>query len=117
LTSTKTSFQQIAELEEILKQRPHPAESDRQGIKDCPEGYSRTSVVHRSSDEGIELTLEDLIADEDVAITLTHSVTSSARRFQPIARMRRGGSVAKRDDHGGRRTSSHICLLLPLTHT
>jgi DNA gyrase subunit A len=94
LDEYKQLLQLIAELEEILNNdrvlRSLIVKNCGQSQKDYADPR-RTQIV----DSGIELTLEDLIADEDVAITLTHSGYVKRTPVSTYRAQRRGGSDAK----------------------
>jgi DNA gyrase subunit A len=94
LDEYKDIIQQIAELEEILNNDRILRNLIVKELKTVQKDYSdqrRTQIV----DEGIELTLEDLIADEDVAITLTHSGYVKRTPVSTYRAQRRGGSGRK----------------------
>ena len=80
----------IAELEEILGNerslRRVIAEELEEVKKDFGDGR-RTEIV----DEGVELSIEDLIADEDVAITVTNSGYIKRTPITTYSRQGRGG--------------------------
>ena len=64
--------ERIAEYEAILAVGIEAARSDRQGIRGARKEFGderRTQIL----DETAELQLEDLIADEQVAVTVSHS--------------------------------------------
>jgi len=93
----------IAELEEILANesslRRVIANELEEVKKDFGDGR-RTEIV----DEGVELSIEDLIADEDVAITVTHSGYIKRTPITTYQRQGRGGkgrfgAAAKGDDY------------------
>ena len=84
----------IAELEEILNNDRVLRALIIKELKTVQKDYTdprRTQIV----DSGIELTLEDLIADEDVAITLTHSGYVKRTPVSVYRSQRRGGSGRK----------------------
>lgn len=94
LDEYKDIIQQIAELEEILNNDRILRNLIVKELKSVQKDYAdqrRTQIV----DEGIELTLEDLIADEDVAITLTHSGYVKRTPVSTYRAQRRGGSGRK----------------------
>ncbi|MEP7271717.1 MAG: DNA gyrase subunit A [Acidobacteriota bacterium] len=87
-------LQLIAELEEILSNDRVLRSLIVQELRAVQKDYSdarRTQIV----DSGIELTLEDLIADEDVAITLTHSGYVKRTPVSTYRAQRRGGTGRK----------------------
>jgi len=83
-------IKQIAELEEILGNerslRRVIATELEEVKKDFGDGR-RTEIV----DEGVELSIEDLIADEDVAITVTNSGYIKRTPITTYSRQGRGG--------------------------
>jgi DNA gyrase subunit A len=84
----------IAELEEILSNDRVLRSLIIKELKTVQKDYAdprRTQIV----DSGIELSLEDLIADEDVAITLTHSGYVKRTPVSTYRAQRRGGSGRK----------------------
>lgn len=94
LDEYKELIQLIAELEEILNNERVLRNLIVKELRTVQKEYSdprRTQVV----DSGIELTLEDLIADEDVAITLTHSGYVKRTLVSTYRSQRRGGSGRK----------------------
>lgn len=86
----KELIQKIAELKEILEN-----ESTLRGVvvkelREVQKDYAddrRTQIV----ESGVELSLEDLIADEDVAITVTHSGYIKRTPVSVYRSQRRGG--------------------------
>ncbi len=87
-------IQLIAELDEILNNDRVLRNLIIQELRTIQKDYSdtrRTQIV----DSGIELTLEDLIADEDVAITLTHSGYVKRTPVSTYRAQRRGGAGRK----------------------
>ena len=83
-------IKQIAELEEILANerslRRVIAKELEEVKKDFGDGR-RTEIV----DEGVELSIEDLIADEEVAITVTNSGYIKRTPISTYSRQGRGG--------------------------
>ena len=70
--STRTIIKLIAELEEILSNERSLRLVIQKELEEVKKDFGderRTEIV----DEGVELSIEDLIADEDVAITVTNS--------------------------------------------
>jgi len=87
-------LQLIAELEEILNNDRVLRSLIIKELRTVQKDYAdprRTQIV----DSGIELTLEDLIADEDVAITLTHSGYVKRTPVSTYRAQKRGGSGRK----------------------
>ena len=86
----RTVIKLIAELEEILGNerslRRVIAKELEEVKKDFGDGR-RTEIV----DEGVELSIEDLIADEDVAITVTNSGYIKRTPITTYSRQGRGG--------------------------
>ena len=84
----------IAELEEILNNEAALRNVIVKELKAVQKDYAderRTHIV----DSGVELTLEDLIADEDVVITLTHSGYVKRTPVTTYRAQRRGGTGRK----------------------
>ncbi|HEX4945929.1 MAG TPA: DNA gyrase subunit A [Blastocatellia bacterium] len=81
----------IAELEEILNNERTLRNVIIKELRAVQKDYSderRTQIV----DSSVELTLEDLIADEDVAITITHSGYVKRTPVATYRAQRRGGT-------------------------
>ncbi|HEX9005199.1 MAG TPA: DNA gyrase subunit A [Blastocatellia bacterium] len=84
----------IAELEEILNNETTLRRVIVKELREVQKAYSderRTQIV----DSGVELTLEDLIADEDVVITLSHSGYIKRTALTTYKSQRRGGTGRK----------------------
>ncbi len=84
----------IAELEEILANERTLRNVIVKELRAVQKDYSderRTQIV----ESGVELTLEDLIADEDVVITLTHSGYVKRTTLTTYRSQRRGGTGRK----------------------
>jgi DNA gyrase subunit A len=84
----------IAELEEILANDRVLRNVIIKELRAVQKEYAderRTQIV----DSGVELTLEDLIADEDVVITLTHSGYVKRTPVSTYRAQRRGGTGRK----------------------
>ena len=80
----------IAELEEILANEASLRRVIINELEDIKKAFGdkrRTEIV----DEGVELTIEDLIADEDVAITVTNSGYIKRTPVTAYSRQGRGG--------------------------
>jgi len=87
----KELIQLIAELEEILSNERSLRSVIIRELRAVQKEYAderRTQII----DSGVELTLEDLIADEDVVITLTHSGYVKRTPASTYRSQRRGGS-------------------------
>ncbi len=92
----------IAELEEILANENALRRVISKELEDVRKDYGdkrRTEII----DEGAEFSIEDLIADEDVAITVTNSGYIKRTPITTYQRQGRGGkgrfgAVAKNDD-------------------
>ena len=93
----------IAELEEILANESSLRRVIAKELEEVKRDFGdarRTEIV----DEGVELSIEDLIADEDVAITVTHSGYIKRTPITTYQRQGRGGkgrfgAAAKGDDY------------------
>src|SRR5438876_1917079 len=93
----------IAELEEILANERSLRRVIVNELEEVKKDFGderRTEIV----DEGVELSIEDLIADEDVAITVTHSGYIKRTPVTTYQRQGRGGkgrfgAAAKGDDY------------------
>ena len=84
----------IAELEDILANEKVLREVIVKELKEIQKNYGderRTQII----DSGVELTLEDLIADEDVAITVTLSGYVKRTAVTTYRAQRRGGTGRK----------------------
>ena len=84
----------IAELEDILNNERSLRNVIVKELRSVQKDYlddRRTQIV----DSGVELTLEDLIANEDVVITLTHSGYVKRTPVTTYRSQRRGGSGRK----------------------
>jgi DNA gyrase subunit A len=80
----------IAELEEILSNERSLRRVIAKELEDVKKEFGderRTEIV----DEGVELSIEDLIADEDVAITVTNSGYIKRTPITTYSRQGRGG--------------------------
>ena len=99
----------IAELEEILANDRALRNVIVKELRAVQKDYSderRTQIV----DSGVELTLEDLIADEDVVITLTHSGYVKRTPLTAYRSQRRGGSGRKGMSTRSEDVVSHIFM-------
>ena len=97
----------IAELEEILNNESALRQVIVKELRAVQKDYSderRTHIV----DSGVELTLEDLIADEDVVITLTHSGYVKRTPVTTYRAQRRGGTGRKGMSTRSEDVVSHI---------
>jgi DNA gyrase subunit A len=87
----KEVTKQIAELEDILANERTLRGVIVKELRAVQKDYAderRTQII----ESGVDLTLEDLIADEDVAITLTHSGYVKRTPVTTYRAQRRGGS-------------------------
>lgn len=99
----------IAELEEILANDKVLRTVIIKEMRSVQKDYSderRTQIV----DSGVELTLEDLIADEDVVITLTHSGYVKRTPTNVYRSQRRGGTGRKGMSTRAEDVVSHIFI-------
>ena len=90
----KEVIQRIAELEEILSNESVLRNLIVKELRDIQKEYGdkrRTEII----ESGAELTLEDLIADEDMAITVTHSGYIKRTPVSVYRAQRRGGTGRK----------------------
>jgi DNA gyrase subunit A len=104
----------IAELEEILASDRALRNVIVKELRAVQKDYAderRTQIV----DSGVELTLEDLIADEDVVITLTHSGYVKRTPLTAYRSQRRGGSGRKGMSTRSEDVVSH--LFIASTHS
>jgi DNA gyrase subunit A len=99
----------IAELEEILVNERALRNVIIKELRAVQKDYAderRTQIV----DSGVELTLEDLIADEDVVITLTHSGYVKRTPLTTYKSQRRGGTGRKGMSTRSEDVVSHIFI-------
>jgi DNA gyrase subunit A len=99
----------IAELEEILANERALRNVIVKELRAVQKDYSderRTQIL----DSGVELTLEDLIADEDVVITLTHSGYVKRTTLTTYKSQRRGGAGRKGMSTRSEDVVSHIFI-------
>jgi DNA gyrase subunit A len=99
----------IAELEEILANERVLRNVIIKELRAVQKDYAderRTQIV----DSGVELTLEDLIADEDVVITLTHSGYVKRTPLTAYRSQRRGGTGRKGMSTRSEDVVSHIFI-------
>jgi DNA gyrase subunit A len=90
----KEVIQQIAELNEILENESVLRNLIVKELREIQKDYAdkrRTEII----DAGAELSLEDLIADEDMAITVTHSGYIKRTPASVYRAQRRGGTGRK----------------------
>jgi DNA gyrase subunit A len=90
----KEVIQRIAELEEILSNESVLRNLIVKELREVQKEYGdkrRTEII----ESGAELTLEDLIADEDMAITVTHSGYIKRTPVSVYRAQRRGGTGRK----------------------
>ncbi|MCI0661422.1 MAG: DNA gyrase subunit A [Acidobacteria bacterium] len=99
----------IAELEEILANERTLRNVIIKELRTVQKEYAderRTQII----DSGVELTLEDLIADEDVVITLTHSGYVKRTPLTTYRSQRRGGTGRKGMSTRSEDVVSHIFI-------
>ncbi len=99
----------IAELEEILANERALRNVIVKELREVQKNYAderRTQII----DSGVELTLEDLIADEDVVITLTHSGYVKRTPLTTYKSQRRGGTGRKGMSTRSEDVVSHIFI-------
>ena len=99
----------IAELEEILASDRALRSVIVKELRAVQKDYAderRTQIL----DSGVELTLEDLIADEDVVITLTHSGYVKRTPLTMYKSQRRGGAGRKGMSTRAEDVVSHIFI-------
>jgi DNA gyrase subunit A len=99
----------IAELEEILANERVLRNLIIKELRAIQKDYTderRTQIV----DSGVELTLEDLIADEDVVITLTHSGYVKRTTLTTYKSQRRGGTGRRGMSTRSEDVVSHIFM-------
>jgi DNA gyrase subunit A len=104
----------IAELEEILANERALRTVIVKELRAVQKDYAderRTQIV----ESGVELTLEDLIADEDVVITLTHSGYVKRTPVSTYRAQRRGGTGRKGMSPRAEDVVSH--LFIASTHS
>ncbi len=104
----------IAELEEILNSETALRRVIVKELREVQKAYSderRTQIV----DSGVELTLEDLIADEDVVVTLTLSGYVKRTPLTTYKSQRRGGTGRKGMSTKSEDVVSH--LFIASTHS
>ncbi|MGH9803277.1 MAG: DNA gyrase subunit A, partial [Blastocatellia bacterium] len=104
----------IAELEEILNSETALRRVIVKEMREVQKAYAdprRTQII----DSGIELTLEDLIADEDVVITLSHSGYVKRTALTTYKSQRRGGTGRKGMSTKSEDVVSH--LFIASTHS
>jgi len=84
------TIKKIEEYKSILASRPRRMSIIRDEVKDLREKYGdlrRTEIIDQSE----ELTLEDLIADEDMVITISHAGYIKSLSVSAYRRQNRGG--------------------------
>lgn len=104
----------IAELEEILNSETALRRVIIKEMREVQKAYAdprRTQII----DSGVELTLEDLIADEDVVVTLTHSGYVKRTPLTTYKSQRRGGTGRKGMSTKAEDVVSH--LFIASTHS
>src|SRR5207237_5891627 len=90
----KEVIQRIAELEEILSNESVLRNLIVKELREVQKDYGDQRRTE-SIESGAELTLEDLIADEDMAITVTHSGYIKRTPVSVYRAQRRGGTGRK----------------------
>jgi len=80
----------IKELKEILASRPRRMQIVREELQKVSETFGDTRRTEITSDEG-EFTIEDLIAEEDMVITISHSGYIKRTSTSTYRKQRRGG--------------------------
>jgi DNA gyrase subunit A len=91
LDEYKELIQHIAQLQEILQNEPVLRNLIVKELREIQKDYGdprRTEII----ESGAELSLEDLIADEDMAITVTHSGYIKRTPVSVYRAQRRGGT-------------------------
>lgn len=104
----------IAELEEILNSETALRRVIVKEMREVQKAYAdprRTQII----DSGVELTLEDLIADEDVVITMSHSGYVKRTALTTYKSQRRGGTGRKGMSTKAEDVVSH--LFIASTHS
>lgn len=104
----------INELEEILNNETALRRVIVKELREVQKAYAdprRTQII----DSGVELTLEDLIADEDVVITLSHSGYVKRTALTTYKSQRRGGTGRKGMSTKSEDVVSH--LFIASTHS
>lgn len=99
----------IAELEEILANDRALRSVIVKELRAVQRDYADERRTH-ILDSGVELTLEDLIADEDVIITLTHSSYVKRTALTTYKSQRRGGTGRKGMSTRAEDVVSHIFM-------
>ena len=104
----KEIIQRIAELQEILSNDTALRNVIVKELREVQREYGderRTEII----EAGAELSIEDLIADEDMAITVTHSGYIKRTPVSIYRAQRRGGTgTARRGAQDRRRRRSHL---------
>ncbi len=81
---------QIAQLRELLASRPKRMKLMKQELTEAARKYGDDRRSEITSDEG-EFTVEDLIAEEDMVVTISHSGYIKRTSVSTYKRQRRGG--------------------------
>jgi DNA gyrase subunit A len=81
---------QIKELKELLGSKPRRMKLLKQELADVAKRYGDERRSEITSDEG-EFTVEDLIAEEDMVVTISHSGYIKRTAVSTYRRQRRGG--------------------------
>ena len=108
MTSTRGIIKLIAELEEILANESSLRRVIVRELEEVKRDFGdarRTEIVA----EGVELSIEDLIADEDVAITVTIKGDIKRTPVTAYKRQGRGGKGRFGATQARTTTTSSIC--------
>jgi DNA gyrase subunit A len=89
-TELKEVRAQVKELREILASRPRRMSIMRSELQEAVKRYGDERRSEITSDEG-EFTIEDLIAEEDMVITISHSGYIKRTSVSTYRKQRRGG--------------------------
>jgi DNA gyrase subunit A len=81
---------QIKELKELLASKPRRMKLMKEELSDIAKKYGDERRSEITSDEG-EFTVEDLIAEEDMVVTISHSGYIKRTSVSTYKRQRRGG--------------------------
>jgi DNA gyrase subunit A len=81
---------QIKELRELLESKPKRLKLMKDELKDIAKKYSDERRTEVTSDEG-EFTVEDLIAEEEMVVTISHSGYIKRTSVSTYKKQRRGG--------------------------
>lgn len=87
----KELIKQIANLKDILDSQPRRMQIIRNEILELKKKYADSRLTMIIDDEGSDFTIEDLIAEEDMVITITHSGYIKRLSTSSYRKQRRGG--------------------------